>query len=165
MMDIAKQTLMATQTVGDLLGGQIAGALNWIGGGITSMTNAIVNEFMGFVGNNADAREAIEEAQNKSQELGGELADLQKSLRAEESKGGEADQEVKAVSAQAPAHRRGILADGDDPERSTRPRVGWASTTYALDASGRHDQEIPRRGDLVRDLAAAQARVGHALFV
>lgn len=93
MENIAKQTLMATQTVGDLLGGQIAGALNWIGGGITSMTNAIVNEFMGFVGNNADAREAIEEAQNKSQELGGELTDLQKSLREEEAKGGDADQE------------------------------------------------------------------------
>lgn len=91
MMDIAKQTLMATQTVGDLLGGQISGALNWIGGGVTSMTNAIVNEFMGFVGNNADAREAIEEAQNKTVELGGELSSLQEQLRAEEAKGGEGD--------------------------------------------------------------------------
>ena len=93
MMEVAKQTLMATQTVGDLLGGQISGALNWIGGGVTSMTNAIVNEFMGFVGNNADAREAIEEAQNETVALGGQLSDLQEELRAEEAKGagGDAD--------------------------------------------------------------------------
>ena len=93
MMDIAKQTLTATQTVGDLLGGQISGLLNWMGGGITTMTNAIVNEFMGFVGNNADAREAIEEAQNETVALGGQLTDLQAELRAEEQKGGDADQD------------------------------------------------------------------------
>lgn len=93
MMDIAKQTLTATQTVGDLLGGQISGLLNWMGGGITTMTNAIVNEFMGFVGNNADAREAIEEAQNETVALGGQLTDLQAQLRAEEQKGADGDQD------------------------------------------------------------------------
>ena len=81
VMDIAKQTLMATQTIGDILGGQISHLLGGIGSGVTSMMSAIIGEFQGFVGSNKDAREAIAEADQKITELSAGMSDTQEQMR------------------------------------------------------------------------------------
>jgi len=81
VMDIAKQTLMATQTIGDILGGEISGLLGNIGSGVTTMMNAFLQEFQGFVGNNEDAREAIVEADQKISELSTGISDTQEKMR------------------------------------------------------------------------------------
>lgn len=43
-LDVATQTLHATQTIGDVLKGKISGALNWIGGGITGVLDHFMKD-------------------------------------------------------------------------------------------------------------------------
>ncbi len=81
MMEVAKQTLMATQTVGDLIGGQISGALNWNGGGVSNMVDYLAQEYDVYVGNDNDARAAIAEAEEQEAAITDELAEMTAEFR------------------------------------------------------------------------------------
>jgi hypothetical protein len=82
MLGLARQTLDATQTVGDILGGLISGLLGGIGGTVTRIGTFLANEFNGFVGNNKAAREAIVEADENIARLLQESVDIKAAERA-----------------------------------------------------------------------------------
>jgi len=76
--DIAQQQLNELQTIGDVLGTNISGLLNWIGGGVTTM----VDGFLGWWGGGRSAEDAaISQSAVHEKELIDQAMEIQKLIR------------------------------------------------------------------------------------
>lgn len=79
--EVAQQQLEQLQTIGDVLGTQISGLLNWIGGGVTSL----VDGFLGWFGNGRSQEDdAILKSAGREKELVDAAMEIQQQIRAVE---------------------------------------------------------------------------------
>jgi hypothetical protein len=138
MMDMAKQQLVATQTIGDVLGGQISGALNFIGGGVTSM----VNSMMDFWGSDTNNKEAMAEAESEQKRLGTSMTDLMSEIRATEQ--GDMDDDAKATKIASLEARY---------EQAAVDQEAWQS--LSMNVAGGMDVDDARRQRATASLAGA----------
>lgn len=75
--DIAQQQLEQLQTIGDVLGTQISGLLNWIGGGVSTM----VDGFLGWFGGRSAEDAAIATSAGREKELVDAAMEIQTAIR------------------------------------------------------------------------------------
>ena len=159
-MSMAAQQLDATRTVGDVLATNIAGLLNWIGGGITQLVDMFINSTI-FGGSRDDERREIEAraaVKNQTAVIGDLQADLRKALASKDE--GRA-KEIEAQIAQAEKVKEAYaveaetIAGGGDAAEAMKKRL--------VDIYGEKMIRNVMRKQLGRDERATQALGANSL--